>query len=587
MALNETPGLNSGRLYRRLLGYARPHWRLFAASLLAMVVVAATETGFAAIMKPLLDGNFIERDPNTIRLIPVALVLLFLLRGIAAFVTRYGMAAIGRRVIARLRSELFDKLLRLPMAHFDTTPAGRLLSRLTFDVEQVAEASTTALTVLVRDSLTLLFLLGWMFWISGWLTLLFLLVGPVLVALIRYVSRRFRRISRRIQESMGELTQFSEEILHGQRLIRSFNAADWLRQRFLGVNERNRRLQLRHAAVAGAATPVVQFITACILAVVVYLTTLEAVTREISVGSFVSFITAMLLLMPPMKRLTNINASVQRGLAAARSVFGLLDSAEEKDTDDARPPSAELRGDIRFEQVSFGYRPGKPVLRGLDLRIRAGETVALVGPSGAGKSTLVELLLRFREPDGGCIRLDGYDIRDLPLAHLREQIALVGQDPVLFNDSVRNNIAFGSLAGRDEKAIIEAARKAHAWAFIQALPQGLDTRIGDRGSLLSGGQRQRLALARAILKNAPILVLDEATSALDSESERMVQEAMSELMQRCTALVIAHRLSTVEQADRILVLEAGQIVEEGSHAGLLAANGRYARLYRLHTGSHD
>jgi len=566
--------------YRRLLGYARPHWRIFSGAVLAMVLVAATETGFAALMKPMLDGNFIERDPATIRLVPVALILLFLFRGLASFASRYGMASISRRVISQLRGELFHKFLHLPVRYYDHNTAGRLLSRLTFDVEQVAEASTNAVTILIRDSLTLLFLLGYMFWISGWLTLLFLLIGPVLVVLIRYVSRRFRRISRRIQDSMGELTQFSDEAIHGQRVIKTFNAEYWQETRFQGVNERNRKLNLRMAAVAGASTPVVQFIAACILALVVYLTTLESVAGEISVGSFVSFIVAMMLLMQPMKRLTNINASVQRGVAAARSIFGVLDEANEDKG--GHMLLAQARGAIEFRDVSFAYDAHKGnVLDRLSFVIEPGQSVALVGRSGSGKSTLAQLLVRFHDPDTGCVLIDGQDSRHYRLADLRRQIGMVGQDVILFNDTIRNNIAFGSLTDASEQMIIAAAEAAHAMEFIRELPQGLDTRIGDRGALLSGGQRQRLAIARSILKNAPILILDEATSALDSESERLVQDALQQLMHKRTSLIIAHRLSTVEHADRILVIEQGMIVETGTHAELLEKQGVYAELYQL------
>jgi subfamily B ATP-binding cassette protein MsbA len=570
---------SAASLYKRLLGYATPYWRVFTLAVIAMIGFAATDTGFAALMKPMLDGNFIERDPAAIRFVPLALVALFLIRGVTGFVSRYGMSWIARRVIQQLRQDLFHRLLHLPVAYFDRTPSGRILSRLTFDVEQVAEASTNAVTIVVRDSLTMVFLLAYMLWISVSLTLLFVIIGPLLVVLMRHVSVRFRRISRRIQDSMGELTQFSAEAIQGQRVVKAFAGEDWHERLFAQVNQRNRRLQLKMAAIAGASTPVVQLIAACILALVVYLATLESVSSAISVGSFVSFIAATMLLLQPMKRLTNVNASIQRGVAAARSIFAELD--EDTEPDAGRRHLTAVRGAVEFRNVSFSYEDRKGrVLDEVSFSIPPGQTVAVVGRSGSGKTTLAHLLLRFYDPQQGAIYLDGVDLRELPLADLRRAVAMVGQDVILFNDTLAHNIAYGRLGEVSESDIQACAEAAHAMEFIRALPDGLATRIGDRGTLLSGGQRQRIAIARAMLKDAPVLVLDEATSSLDGASERVVQDALDRLARGRTALVIAHRFSTVERADRILVVERGRVVATGTHATLMAEGGLYRELYR-------
>ncbi len=573
-------------LYRRLLGYAIPYWQRFAVAVVAMVLFATTDTGFAALMKPMLDGSFVRRDPETIRLVPLALLGLFLFRGLTGFASRFGLTWIGRRVIQSLRTDLFQHMLYLPSAYYDTAPGGRLLSRLTFDAEQVAEASTNALTILIRDSLTLLFLLAYMLWVSPWLTLMFLLVAPSVASIMRYAGRRFRKLSRNIQDSMGELTQFVDESLTGHEVIKAFDAQPEQLRRFDVVNLANRRLYLRMALIDSLGTPVVQLVAATILAIVVFLATRKSMLDQVSVGGFMSFIAATLLLMQPMRRLTNINASIQRGIAAAHSIFSLLDEPMEMDRGTRRLERA--RGDIAFAAVGFTYpQQTAPALDGIDLVVEAGRKVALVGRSGSGKTTLARLLMRFYEPTAGTIRLDGVDIRDYRLEDLRRQFALVSQDVVLFNNTVAENIAFGCGDKVSRQAIEAAAEAAHALEFIDALPRGLETRIGDRGVLLSGGQRQRLAIARAILKDAPILLLDEATSALDTASERHIQAALETLLANRTALIIAHRLSTVRRADLICVMHEGRVIERGTHRTLLESGGVYEFLYRDALETHE
>ncbi|MBU6421908.1 MAG: lipid A export permease/ATP-binding protein MsbA [Gammaproteobacteria bacterium] len=568
------------KVYRRLLGYAVPFWRVFALAIFGMVIYALTQPAFAALVKPLLDKSFVQHNTHSIKLIPVLVVGLFVLRGVAGFFATYFISWVGRSVIKRLRGEAFGKLLHLPTRYYDATSSGMLVSKITYNIEQVAEATTNAITVLIRDGLTILGLVGLMFYLSWVLSVFILVVGPLIALLVRFVSDRFRRYSGRIQDSMGDVTRVSEEVIAGHRVVKLYGGSEQETAKFERVNEHNRYLNMKLVLVNAGSSPIIQLIAGIGMALVIYIATLPSVLPMISVGTFGSFLSAMLLLMAPLKHLTDINAPLQKGIAAGQSIFELLD--EESETAGGSRALTQVRGQLEFRALRFAYSAAKgEVLKDISFTVAAGETVALVGRSGSGKSTLVSLVARFYDPGSGAILLDGHDVRDYPLHDLREQIALVSQEVLLFNDSIRNNIAYGSLARHTQAEVAAAADAAHVMEFVCQLPQGLDTLVGDRGVLLSGGQRQRIAIARALLKNAPLLILDEATSSLDSESERHIQAALEQLMHARTTLVIAHRLSTVERADRIMVLDQGRVVETGRHQDLLQRNGHYARLYHL------
>lgn len=567
------------RIYLRLLSYVRPHWRMALVGVLSMVVAAATEPAFAALIKPMVDGSFVDRDPWLVKVVPIAIIAVFILRGASTFGSSYTMSWISRNVVMRIRSQLFARMLRLPTGFYDNSPTGMLLSKLIYDVEQVSRAGTSAVTTVIKDSLTVIGLLAYMGYLSGWLVLIFLGVGPVMALLVSWVSRRFRRISRRIQRSMGDVATVAEEGIEGHLVIKLFDAQDYEQRRFDEANRRNGKQLLKFEATKAANAPVVQLLASGALAAVVYLATLPNVVETITPGTFISFIAAMLLMMPPLKRLTDVMSPIQQGIAAGESLFAVIDEPAEPDEGQRTLERAE--GRIEFRNVRFNY-PGKTdVLKGIDLSIAPGETVALVGRSGSGKTTLVSLLPRLYQVGSGEILLDGHPLHEYRLTDLRRQIAMVGQHVVLFNDTVAANIAYGALEAVDREAVIKAAEAAYARDFIERLPQGFDTPIGENGVMLSGGQRQRLAIARALLKDAPILILDEATSALDTESEQQIKAALETLMRGRTTLVIAHRLSTIENADRIVVMDDGKIVESGRHEQLLAEDAHYASLHRL------
>lgn len=580
-AVFSAPGEASAReIYRRLLGYVRPYWRMFAISIAGMLVFGLTEPLFAAMIKPLLDGSFVERDPNVVRLMPFLLIGIFLVRGVAGFVNTYCLKWVGRRVVADLRQQMFDHLLRAPARYYDNHGSGQIIAKFTFNVENVATASTSALTTLVRDGFTAVALIAYMLYIDAGLSAIFLLVAPAMALAIKYATKRFRRYGKRVQERMGLLSHAAQEVIEAHRVVKAFGGEGYETQRFAAVNEKTRSLQMKIVATDSISVPLVQLIAAIAIGIIVYLSTLQGLRADITVGTFMSFIVAMGLLLPPVKRLTSVNSHLQRGIVAAESLFELIDS--EIETDTGCQTMKRAKGRVEYRDVTHVYDPEKgPVLEDLNLHIEPGRSVALVGRSGSGKSTIASLLPRFYDPTQGQVLIDGVDIRKLTLASLRAQISLVTQDVVLFNDTLANNIAYGLQGGASRAELDRVAEAAHAADFIDALPKGLDTLVGDRGILLSGGQRQRVAIARAMLKDAPILVLDEATSALDTEAERHIQAALAALMEHRTTLVIAHRLSTIEHVDEILVLDAGRIVERGNHADLIGRGGYYARLHRL------
>lgn len=574
---------NAKQIYKRLFSYTYDFKLAAIFSVIGMLGYAAMDAQFIRLMQPFIDDGLTSRNTEVLTWAPVVVIVLVLGRGVFNYMASYCLSYVGSRVVQKLRQQLFEHMLFLPVSFHDQHSNGELISKITFDTEQVQQAITRALQVIIREGAFVVFLLYVMFEANWKLSSIFLTVIPIVAVIVAVVAKRFRKISKNIQDAMGGVTRGSEQMLAGHKVIHGYGGQDKEIANFAQVNNQNRQQRVKMDATRAISVSVIQFLAAGAMALILAIIAMPSVIDTITSGTFVVLLSSMMMMLKPLKQLANVNVELQRGITAAQSIFEILDLDIEKDTGTLKLEKA--KGNIEVNNVTFTYpTKDEPVLSNLSLKIRAGENIALVGRSGSGKSTLSSLLPRFYDFKEGEILLDGHNISDYPLKDLRAQFAIVSQQVVLFNDTLANNICYGADRVLTEQELIEIAKKAHVWEFVKDLPQGLNTVVGENGVMLSGGQRQRIAIARAIVKDAPILILDEATSALDTESERLIQAALDELMKEKTSIVIAHRLSTIENADCIYVLDKGKVIEQGDHKSLLAQKGTYAALCQMQYG---